>query len=175
MYNIDYIQKTTDDSTFTETPDQIKNKKCTINPQNKDNKCFQYSITTYLYHKEIKCHPERISKIKPFINNFNWENINFPPQEQDYQQFEMNNKSIALNILQVDNQEKVSHYYKSEHKKTRENKVILLILNDNGKQHYLAVKKLNALLKKKTEHSGDYCLDCFKLFRNKKTFKNQKC
>ena len=23
-----------------------------------------------------------------------------------------------------------------------------------------------------TEHSGNYCLDCFKLFRNKKSFKN---
>ena len=38
--NIDYIQKTTDYSTFIETPDQIKNEKCTINPQSKDNKCF---------------------------------------------------------------------------------------------------------------------------------------
>ena len=27
-------------STFIESPDWIKNKKCTINPQNKDNKCF---------------------------------------------------------------------------------------------------------------------------------------
>ena len=61
----------------------------------------------------------------------------------------MNNKSIALNILQVDNQEKISHYYKSEHNKTRENKVILLMITDNEKQHYLAVKKLNALLKKR--------------------------
>ena len=60
MYNIDYIQKTTDDSTFDETTDQIKNKKCAINPKNKDNKCFQYSITTYLYHKAIKCHPKRM-------------------------------------------------------------------------------------------------------------------
>ena len=114
---LNIYKKTTDDS-FIETPDQIKNKKCTINSQNKDNKCFQYSITTYLYHKEIKCHPERISKIKPFINNF-------PPQKQDYNTFEMNNKSIALNILQVDNQEKINHYYKSEHNQTRENKVIL--------------------------------------------------
>ena len=148
MCKIDYIQKTTDNSTFIETPDQIKHKKCIINLQNKDNKCFQYSITTYLYHKEIKCHPEIISKVKPFINNFNWENINFPPQEQECQQFEMNNKSIALNILQIDNQEKISHYYKSEQNKTRENKVILLMITDNEKQHYLAVKKLNALLKK---------------------------
>ena len=86
----------------------------------------------------------------------------------------MNNKSIALNILQFNNEQKISHYYKSKHNKTRENKVILLMITDNDKQHYLAVKKLNALLKKKTEHSGDYCLDCLKLFRNKKTFKNHK-
>ena len=86
-------------NTFVEFPDWIKNKKCTINPQNKDNKCFQYSIIVSMYHKEIKNNPERISKIKPFINNFNWENINFPPEEEDYKTLEMNNKSIALNIL----------------------------------------------------------------------------
>ena len=107
-----------------------------------------FCVTAYLYHKEIECHPERISKIKPYINNFNWENINFPPQEQDFKTFEMN-KSIALNILQFNNEQKINHYYKSEHNTTRENKVILLILKDNEKEHYLAVKKLNALLKKR--------------------------
>ena len=93
--NNDSTRETVDDSTFIETPGQI-------NPQNNDNKCFQYFITTYLSDKEIKCHPERISKIKPFINSLNWESIN-PPQEQVYQQFEMN-KSIALNILQFNNE-----------------------------------------------------------------------
>ena len=86
-------------NTFVESPDWIKNKKCTINPQNKDNKSFQYSIIDSLYHKEIKYNPERISRIRPFVNNLNWENINFPPEEQDYRTFEMNNKSVALNIL----------------------------------------------------------------------------
>ena len=33
------------DSTFIETPDWTKNKKCTVNPQNDDNKCFQYCDT----------------------------------------------------------------------------------------------------------------------------------
>ena len=149
MYNIDYTPKNTNTSTFIETPDLIKNKKCTINLQNKDNKCFQYSVTLSLYHQEIKCHPERISKIKPSINNLNWENINFPPQGQDYQQFEMNNKSTALNILQIQDQEKICHYYKSEHNKTRENKIILLMITDNEKRHYLAVKRFNFLLKKR--------------------------
>ena len=89
---------------FIESPDRIKNKKCAISPQNKDHKCFQYSIIIFLYYNEIKNNPERISKIKPFINNLNWENINFPLEEQDYKTFEMNNKSIALNILQVNEQ-----------------------------------------------------------------------
>ena len=104
------------------------NKKCEINPQNKENKCFQYSIIISLYHREIRKNPENISKIKPFINNLNWENINFPPQEQDYQQLEMNNKSIALNILQIQEQEKISRLYKSEFSNIRQDKVILLMI-----------------------------------------------
>ena len=45
------------------------------------NKCFQYPIIDSLFHKEIKCHPQRISKLKPFIDSLNWENINFPLQQ----------------------------------------------------------------------------------------------
>ena len=71
MYNIAYAPSTINNSTFIETCNQRKNKKCTINPQNKDSKCFQYSIIGSLYHKEINCHPERISKMKAFINNLN--------------------------------------------------------------------------------------------------------
>ena len=79
MFNIDYTSK--NESTFIETPDRIKNEKCTINPQNKCNKCFQYSIVISTHCKEIKNNPERISKSRPYMNSFNWENINFPPQE----------------------------------------------------------------------------------------------
>ena len=75
-----------------------KNKKCTINQQNKDNKCFQYSVTISLNYQKVKYNPERISKIRPFINSLNWDNVNFPPQEEDYKTFEINNKSIALNV-----------------------------------------------------------------------------
>ena len=103
-----------DVSTFVETPEWIKNKKCTINPQNKDNKCFQYSVTFSLYYNQINCHPQRTSKTKPFINNFNWKNINFPLAKQDYEQFEINNKSIAQNILKIQEQEKICHHYKSK-------------------------------------------------------------
>ena len=104
-----------------------------------------------MYHNQINNNPQRISKIKPFINNFNWENINFPPTQQDYEQFEMNNKSIALNILQINNEQKTSHYYKSKYNKIRENKVILLMITDNNKKHYLVVKKIKCIIEKQEQ------------------------
>ena len=51
----------------------IKNKVVTINPKNtKDNNCFQYAITAALNHQNIDHHPKKISKLIPFINNYNW-------------------------------------------------------------------------------------------------------
>ena len=95
--------------------------------------------------------------------------------EQDFKTFEMNNGSIGLNILQVEDQEKISHYHKSKHNKTKEHKVILLMITDNEKQHYLAVKRLNGLLKKKEGHSGEVCINFLKLFVNKRSFQNHSC
>ena len=40
----------------------------------------------------------------------------------------MNNKSVALNILQVDEQQKISHLLKSKHNKARKDKVIFIDL-----------------------------------------------
>ena len=57
----------------------LKDKKSTINPKNNDDKCFQYAITLALNLDKINRDPERISKIKPFINQYNWKDINFPP------------------------------------------------------------------------------------------------
>ena len=84
----------------------------------------------------------------------------------------MNNESIALNVLYTVKQQKISHLYKSEYNKTREKRVILLIINDNEKEHYLTVKKLGDLFKRKTGHSRDCCIDCLKFFVTKLTFKN---
>ena len=64
---------------YIDSPDWIKNKKATRNPINKkDNKCFQYAVTVALNYEEIKKDPQRITKIKPFINKYYWEGIYFP-------------------------------------------------------------------------------------------------
>ena len=61
------------------------------------------------------------------------------------------------------NTEKVRLAYKSKHNFKRENQVILLIITDSKKLHYLFVKSLSALLKGiSLNHVGDFCcLNCF--------------
>ena len=41
----------------------------------------------------------RITKIKPFINKYNWEGIKFPSEKDDRKTFERNDWKISLNIL----------------------------------------------------------------------------
>ena len=88
-------------SSYIDSPIWIRNK-VTINPKNtKNNDCFQYAITAALNCQNIGHHPERISKLEPFINNYNSDNINFPVGHKDYSVFEKNNSDIAINILFV--------------------------------------------------------------------------
>ena len=49
----------------------------------------------------IEKDPQRISKLKPCINKYNWEEINFPAGSKEWQKFEPNNNTIAINILYV--------------------------------------------------------------------------
>ena len=86
---------------YIDSPEWLKNKKATINPKNNDGKCFQYALTIALDYEQIKKDAERISKIKPFIDQCNWEEISFLSHREDWKKFETNNKTIALNILCV--------------------------------------------------------------------------
>ena len=45
---------------------------------NKKDKFFQYAVSVASNHKEKGKRPKRITKIKPFINKYNWEGINYP-------------------------------------------------------------------------------------------------
>ena len=148
IYNFCQTIKT---NSYIQSPQWLKFKKCTIKPQNKnDDRCFQYLITIALNRQKLNNNPERISKIKALINYFNWNEINFPPQQQDYKKFETNNESIALNVLYIPpNTENIKHLYKSKLNFTREQQVILSMISDGQKWHYLAVKKIKCFIKKK--------------------------
>ena len=150
---------------YIESAKWIKDKKSTINSKNNDNKCFQYAVTVALNHDKINKDPQRISKVKPFIKQYNWNDIDFPSTGKDWKKFELNNESIALNILYVPHKtKKICLAYKSKHNLTRENQVILLMITNGEKWQYLAVKNLSGLLRGVTgNQNGDfYCLNCFR-------------
>ena len=100
---------------YIDSPKWLKNKKSTINPKNNDYKCFQYAVTLALNLDKINDHPKRISKIKPFIEEYNWKDIDFPSTNKDWKKFGTNNE-VALNILYVlHNTKKIEIAHKSKH------------------------------------------------------------
>ena len=68
---------------YIDSPEWLKNKKATINPKNKDNECLKHAIIAALNHEKIKNHPERISNLKPFFDQYNWKGIEFPSHSKD--------------------------------------------------------------------------------------------
>ena len=71
--------------------------------------------------KKYKKNPQRITKIKPFINKYNWEGMDFPSEKDDWKKFEKNNLTIVLNVLYV-KKEKIYPAYVSKYISNREKK-----------------------------------------------------
>ena len=86
-------------SSYTELPEWLKSKKAVINPQNKDEECFKWTVIEALHHEEIKHHPERISLLRPYENQYNWKGVEFPVSIKKIDKVEKNNPDIAVNML----------------------------------------------------------------------------
>ena len=120
------------------SPDWIASKKATINSKNeKDNECFKWSIIAGLNYNKIK--EKELKKLLKFRRV----DTDFSSYQRDWEEFEQENTSIALNILFVShNSEEVKLAYKSSYNK-RKNQVILLMINDEANNcYYFAVKNL---------------------------------
>ena len=145
----------------------VPNKKTTINPKNNNDNSFQYAITVALNHQNINNHPERVTNIKPSIDKYNWNEIDFPSHRNNWKNFESNNKTIALNIFYVPyNTEEIRHEYKSNYNLNRKNEIILIMITDLKKLNYLALKSLSTLLRRRTfsHNVRFYCLNCLHSF-----------
>ena len=100
-YNLQKASLNRKESSYIDSPKWLKDKKATVNPKNNDNNCFQYALTAALNYQNIKKDPQRISKIKYFIDQYDWKEINFPATQKDWKKSELNSKTTALNILFV--------------------------------------------------------------------------
>ena len=161
---------------YLDSPKWLKDKKSTINPKNNDHKCFQYATTLALNFDNINNRPEKVSKIRPFIDQYNWKDIDFPATGKDWKKFELNNK-VALNILYVPhNTKKIQLAYRSKYNLTHNKPIILLMITNGEKWHYLVVKNLSGLLRGVTSnHNADfYCLNCFCSYSTKNKLEKHK-
>ena len=149
-------------------------KEAIINNNNNNNNDFQNALDDSLNYETIEKEPQRISKLKPYINKYNWEEINFPTGSKEWQKPEQNNDTITLNVLYVEQiTKKINVAYKSKYNNKRKKQVILLMTGDGIKYHYLAVTNLSGLLQGNSpNHRGDfYCLNCFNSYTTKNKLK----
>ena len=70
---------------YIDSPEWLKNQKATINPKNNNGRCFQYALTVTLNYEQINKDPQRISKIKSFIDQYSWKDIDFPSHRKDWE------------------------------------------------------------------------------------------
>ena len=56
---------------YIDSPEWLKNKNATVNPKTNNGNCFQHALAVALNHQNIEKNPQKISKTKPFIDQYN--------------------------------------------------------------------------------------------------------
>ena len=69
-----------------------------------------FLATVALNYEETQSHSERFSNIKPFIDKYNWEKIDYPSKIGNWKMFEKSNLSVVLTILYTKEKEKLPAY-----------------------------------------------------------------
>ena len=126
-----------------------KFKKGLINIKNNDHKCFLWCLVRHL--TPVKLHPERITKTnKEFINDLNYDGVEFPVREKDFSNIETKN-SICINLYCYENK-LIFPIYISDQK--LENSMDLLLVTDENKLHYVYIKDFDRFMFHKTKNKN---------------------
>ena len=129
--------------TWVPLPKELADKKVIINMQNKDNKCFLWSVLRALNPKDN--HPERVDKdLKLKENNLNMEGIEYPVSLKDIDKFENQNQTICIVVFGYDG--KIVYPLRNSNNMDREHKIILMLIEKDGVKHYCLVKEQSRLL-----------------------------
>ncbi|XP_057299355.1 uncharacterized protein LOC130629979 [Hydractinia symbiolongicarpus] len=160
--------KLTRGSSYLPLPKNFSGKRSVINPHNEDDdKCFRWAIIAALNHDKIDNHPERISILKKH-DKYNWDGLTFPMALNKIDLFERRNPDIAVHVLTKDEGEGIYMCRKSKHLDRKET-VVLFLLCEGDKRHYIAVKNLSGVLSKansKHKNKEYYCLNCLYGFQS---------
>ena len=105
-------------------------------------KCFKWSIIAALKWEEIGRDQQRISKLRKY-DDFDWEGINFPVSTKDISKFELRNR-IGVNVLALHGKTPYICRKGGDYDRV----VNLMIIEDEDRRHYVAIKSLGRLLSK---------------------------
>ena len=147
-----------------------------INPQNGDEECFKWAIIAADKWMDIDSHPERVSDLREFSDNYDWSGLEFPVSLKQIGKFEAKN-NISVNVLGLEGKDiyilrnpNQSNYWdpqgsRGRYTTHRENN--LLMISKNGINHYIAIKSLRRLLRScNTKHKCKQylCTNCLQGF-----------
>ena len=126
-------------------PKGIACRNATINPKNtSDNKCFMQAVLASLHKHEIRAHPERISVVRKFVDNYDWTDTEFSIEPNEIRMWESKN-NIRVNILGY--QDEQIHIMKNDADNPRFTKTVNLMLRtDEDTSHYIAITDIEKLL-----------------------------
>jgi len=149
-------------SSYVTLPKQINTKKATLNIQNKDNKCFAWSVLAKIHHVDRKNHPERVNNYRQYEQELDMNGIDCPVKITDIAKFERQNTSIIVNVFGLDDTKifplRITTVKDAPHH------VNLLYVAKDEKSHYILVRDLNRLAGKQlNKHCSkkflcNYCL-----------------
>ena len=80
----------------------LANKRVIINPKNEnDEECFKWAVIAALHLEEIRSHPESISNLTRFEDNYDWGGLTFSLPINRISAFEKRN-DVSANVLGVE-------------------------------------------------------------------------
>ena len=135
-----------------------------INIKNQDNECFRYCHIRHLNPQEKN--PQRIKKKdKEIIEKLDYSVIEFPISKKDHKKIEKKNE-IRVNVFSYENKQPFPMHISKE---DFEMELNLLLLDSDGKKHYVLIKDFNPFMFKQTKHKSkkNFCINCLQYFSNK--------
>ena len=104
IHTVDY--KPMKGESYIPLPNFIMRKKAIINMENKDDKCFLWSVLRYLH--PVQKNVSRINDLREYKNDLNFKGINFPVKLKDIQKFENQNSGLpGINVFSVNDNNKI--------------------------------------------------------------------
>ena len=141
--------------------DWLARKKAIVNPHNDDDECFKWSVIAA--EKVGMKDPQRVSNFRKFTDNYDWSGLEFPVSIKDIGKFE-NRNNISVNVLAVEGRDIYIHR-KGRRMMGRE--INLLMVSEDGINHYTVIKSLSRLLKSsntKLKCKQHFCINCLQGF-----------